>query len=267
MRSSAVVVLVLAVAGSCAGGAEPAVAGEAPTQGTLDARLKEYADLLVSIGEEALRQPRLASPAPCLAHWLAGSDHVVVGVSAAGSAAGLERSDTLRRIGSRDLTGHGEGLWDRAIRALPHGRSSYSVDVDRKGKRLRLVLPCAADRARTVQQAEQTMWTAVARRDWATCIVHGEEMIAAFGTSISPPLIVMTQCATASGMPDARLTAALARTLLVEMVAHPEPQPDLREQLFLTLRQLDAMHAAGDEDYATSVREEMARRGVEPKVR
>lgn len=69
-----------------------------------------------------------------------------------------------------------------------------------------------------------------------------------------------------SGMPDARLTAALAGALLVEMVAHPGPQPDLREQLFLTLRQLDAMHAAGDEDYATSLRAEMVRRGVEPKA-
>jgi hypothetical protein len=267
MRSSAVVVLAIALAGSIPGGAEPAVAGEAPAQGTLDARLKEYADLLVTLGEEALRQPRLASPLPCLAHWLAGSDHVVVGVSAAGSAAGLERSDTLRRIGRRDLTGRGDGLWDTAIRALPHGQPSYAVDVDRKGKRLRLVLPCAADRARTLQQAEQTMWTAVARRDWATCLMQGAEMIAAFGTSISPPLLVMTQCATASGMPDARLTAALARALLVEMVAHPGPQPDLREQLFLTLRQLDAMHAAGDEDYATSLRAEMVRRGVEPKAR
>jgi hypothetical protein len=118
-----------------------------------------------------------------------------------------------------------------------------------------------------LQQAEQTMWTAVARRDWTTCVTQGAEMIAAFGDSISPPLMVMTQCATASGMPDARLTAALARALLVEMVAHPEPQPDLREQLFLTLRQLDAMHEAGDEDYASSLRADMARLGVEPTVR
>jgi hypothetical protein len=92
-------------------------------------------------------------------------------------------------------------------------------------------------------------------------------MIAAFGTDISPPLMVMTQCATASGMPEARLTDALARALLAELIAHPDPQPDLREQLFLTLRQLDAMHAAGDEDYAAKIRAEMARLGVDPRAR
>jgi len=264
MRSLAVVILALALAGSIPGGVE---AGEAPTQGTLDARLKEYADLLVTLGEEALRQPRLASPLPCLAHWLAGSDHVVVGVSEAGSAAGMELSDTLRRIGRHDLTGHGDGLWDAAIRALPHGKSSYAADVDRKGKRLRLVLPCAADRAKTLQQAEQAMWTAVTRRDWTACLTRGAEMMAAFGGAMSPPLLVTSQCATAAGMPDARLTAALARALLTEMVAHPGPQPDLREQLFLTLRQLEAMHAAGDADYATSLRADMVRLGVEPKAR
>ena len=91
--------------------------------------------------------------------------------------------------------------------------------------------------------------------------------MAAFGSAMSPPLMVMSQCATASGMPDARLTAALARALLMEMVAHPGPEPDLREQLFLTVRQLDAMHEAGDEDYATSLRAEMVRLGVEPKAR
>ena len=259
-----VVVLALALAASVPGAVE---GSEAPTQGTLDARLKEYADLFVTLGEEALRQPRLASPLPCLAHWLAGSDHVVVGVSGAGAAAGLERSDTLRRIGGRVLTGRGDGLWDVAMRALATGKPTYAVDVDRHGKRLRLVLPCAADRARTLQQAEQAMWTAVTGRDWTACVKQGAEMIAAFGTAMSPPLMVMTQCATASGMPDAKLTAALGQALLTEMVAHPGPQPDLREQLFLTLRQLEAMHEAGDEDYATSLRAEMVRLGVEPKAR
>jgi hypothetical protein len=76
--------------------------------------------------------------------------------------------------------------------------------------------------------------------------------------------MVMTQCATASGKPDAPLTAALARALMAEMVAHQGPQPDLREQLLLALRQLDAMHATGDEDYATNLRDEMARLGIEP---
>jgi hypothetical protein len=111
------------------------------------------------------------------------------------------------------------------------------------------------------------MWTAVTHRDWTACLTQGAEMMAAFGASMSPPLMVMTQCATASGMPDAKLTAELAGTLLAEMVAHPAPQPDLREQLFLALRQLDAMHAAGDEDYATNLRAEMMKLGVEPKAR
>jgi hypothetical protein len=267
MRSSVVVILAMALAGWMPGGAGSAVAGEPPRQSSLDAHLKEYADLLVTLGEEALRQPRIASPLPCMAHWLATSDHVVVGVSRAGLAAGLERSDTLRRIGGRNLTGRGDGLWDAAMRALPRGRPSYAVDIDRKGKGLRVMLPCAADDARRLQQADQAMWTAVTRRDWAACLTQGAEMMAAFGASMSPPLMVMTQCATASGMPDARLTADLASTLLAELVADPAPQPDLREQLFLALRQLDAMHAAGDEDYATGLRAEMTKLGVEPKAR
>ena len=90
----------------------------------------------------AATTPRLAPS--CLAHWLAGSDHVVVAVSAAGSTAGMERSDRLRRIGGRNLTGRGND-WDTAMRALPRGQASYAVDIDRKGKVLRLVLPCAAE--------------------------------------------------------------------------------------------------------------------------
>jgi hypothetical protein len=107
------------------------------------------------------------------------------------------------------------------------------------------------------------MWTAVTRRDWAACVEQGAEMLEAFGSAFSPPLMVMSQCATASGIPDANLTAALARALLGEMVAHPRPQPDLREQLLLALRQLDAMHAAGGEDLATILRADMAKLGVE----
>jgi hypothetical protein len=76
--------------------------------------------------------------------------------------------------------------------------------------------------------------------------------------------MVMTQCATASGRPDASLTATLARALMAELVAHPGPQPDLREQLRLAVRQLDAMHAAGGEDHATDLRADMARVGIEP---
>jgi hypothetical protein len=267
MRSSAVALLAIALAGLIPPETLRAVAGEMPRQSTLDAHLKEYADLLVTLGDEALRQPRLASPLPCLAHWLAGSDRVVVAVSTAGSVAGLARSDTLRRIGGRDLSGRGDDQWDTAMRALPRGQPSYAVDVDRKGKRLRLALPCAADEATRLQRADRAMWTAVTRRDWTECLSQGAEMLAAFGSAISPPLMVMTQCATAAGMPDGRLTAALARALLAEMVAHPGPQPDLREQLFLALRQLDAMHAAGGEDYATSLRAEMAELGVAPEAR
>jgi hypothetical protein len=259
-----VLLLASACAGLISGAGEPAIAAERRAQGTLDTQLKEFADLLVTLGEEAVRQPRLASPLPCVAHWLAGGDQVVVAVSRAGSDAGLDRSDVLRRIGSRDLTGPGDGRWVTAMRALSLGQPSYAVEVDRKGKRLRLVLPCAADDARTLQQADLAMWTAVTRRDWPACLRHGAEMVAAFGTPTSPPLMVMTQCATASGSPDASLTATLARALMAEMVAHAGPQPDLREQLLLALRQLDAMHAAGGEDHATNLRAEMARLGIAP---
>ena len=267
MRSPFVVVLAIVLTGSIPVWPQPAFARETSRQSTLDAHLKEYADLLVTLGEEALRQPRLAAPLPCLAHWLAGSDHVVVAVSGAGAAAGLERSDTLQRIGGRDLTGPGDDRWDRAMRALPQDQASYAVDIERKGKRFRLALPCAADGARRLQKADLAMWTAVTRRDWTACLSQGAEMIAAFGSAISPPLMVMTQCATASGMPDARLAATLARALMAEMVAHPGPQPDLREQLSLALRQLDAMHASGGEDYATDLRAEMVRLGIEPPAR
>jgi hypothetical protein len=51
---------------------------------------------------------------------------------------------------------------------------------------------------------------------------------------------------------------------MAEMAAHPGPQPDLREQLLLALRQLDAMHAAGGEDYATPLRADMAKLGIQP---
>lgn len=260
MQSSAVVMLATALSALIA----PAFAAASRAQGPLDAHLKEYADLLVTLGEQAVRQPRLASPFPCVAHWLAESDHVVVAVSRAGSGAGLERSDTLRRIGGRDLTGPGDDRWETAMRALPPGQRSYAVEIDRSGRRLRLALPCAADDARRLWAADRAMWTAVTRRDWHACLEQGAEMIAAFGTAISPPLMVMTQCAAASGTPDASLIATLARALMAEMVAHPGPQPDLREQLLLALRQLDAMHAAGGADYATGLRAEAARLGIKP---
>jgi hypothetical protein len=263
MQSSVVVMIALAFAGFVAA-TGPAMAAEPRAQDTLDARLKEYADLLVTLGEQAVRQPRLASPLPCVAHWVAGTDHVVVAVSRAGSAAGLERSDTLRRIGRRELTGRGDDGWEPAMRALPQGQSSYAVEIERKGKTLRLMLPCAADDAKRLQEADLAMWTAVTRRDWAGCVKEGAEMIAAFGSATSPPLMVMTQCATASGTPDATLTATLARALMAEMVAHPGPQPDLREQLLLAVRQLDAMRAAGGEDYATALRADMAKLGIHP---
>ena len=264
MLSAAVVMLAIALAGMIPGGRQPVTAAESRAQSTLEAHLKEYGDLLVTLAEQAVRQPRLASPLPCVAHWLAGNDRVVIAVSRAGSGAGLERSDTLQHIGGRDLTGPGDNRWETAMRALPPNQPSYPVEIDRKGKRLRLVLPCAANDARRLQEADLAMWTAVTHRDWPACVAQGTSMIAAFGSPISPPLMVMTQCATASGMPDASLTATLARALIAEMVAHPGPQPDLREQLFLALRQLDAMHAAGGEDYATNLRADMAKLGIEP---
>ena len=141
MLSSAVVMLATALAGMIPGGRQPVKVGESRAQSTLEAHLKEYGDLLVTLAEQAVRQPRLASPLPCVAHWLAGNDRVVIAVSRAGSSAGLERSDTLRHIGGRDLTGPGDTRWETAMRALPPNQPSYAVAIDRKGKRLRLVLP------------------------------------------------------------------------------------------------------------------------------
>ena len=75
------------------------IAAESRAQGTLDAPLKEYADLFVTLGEQAVRQSRLASPLPCVAHWLAGSDQVIVAVSRAGSErrTGTERHAATHR--------------------------------------------------------------------------------------------------------------------------------------------------------------------------
>jgi hypothetical protein len=243
-------------------GASLSIAAEWRAQGSLDAPLKEFADLLVTLGEQAVRQSRLATPLPCVAHWVGGGDRVIVAVSRTGAARGLERGDTLQRIGGRDLAGRGDDPWPAAMHALSQSQSSYAVEIDRKGKRLRFMLPCATDEAKRLQQADLAMWTAVTLRDWPACLERGAEMIEVFGAPTSPPLMVMTQCATASGRPDAALIARLARALIAEMVAHPGPQPDLREQLLLSLRQLDAMHAAGSEDFATDLRAEMAKAGI-----
>jgi hypothetical protein len=259
--------LEIALASTILIGAEHAAGAASVAQGTPDAPIKEYADLLVTLGEDALRQRRLVAPLPCLAHWVAGGDRVVVAVSKAGSAARLERGDVLLRIGERQLGGPGDDRWETAMRALRPGQSSFAVEIGKRGKRVRLVLPCEADEAVRLRQADLAMWTAVTQRDWTACVKHGEEALAVFGSAISPPLMVMTQCKTASSMPDARLTATLASALLAEMVANPGPQPDLREQLLLALRQLDAMHEAGGEDYATGLRAEMARFGVDPNER
>ena len=259
--------LAIALASAILIGADRAAAAATVAQGTLDASIKEYADLLVTLGEEALRQRRLAAPPPCLAHWVAGSDRVIVAVSKTGSAAGLERGDTLLRIGGRELVGGGDARWETAMRALPRDRPSYDVEIAKRGRRTHLVLSCDADAATRLQQADVAMWTAVTHRDWTACVEHGGETLAVFGSPLSPALMVMTQCKTASGMPDAKLTAALASALLGELVANPSPQPDLREQLLLALRQLDAMHEAGGDDYATRLRAEMTRLGVDPNGR
>src|SRR5687768_2069269 len=82
-----------------------AVAVPAAAQSPAD----EYATLFATLAEQALRDPRLAAPMPCLPHWLAGIDHLIVAVSADGGRAGLERGDSLRRIGTVALTGSGAG--------------------------------------------------------------------------------------------------------------------------------------------------------------
>lgn len=263
MKVSAVsIALVVAL---FAGWPAPGHAQEVPRpQERRAAELEEYTALFVSLARQALAHPRLGSPMPCLPHWVAGNDHVVVAVSAAGTSAGLERGDTLQRIGDTALTGRADGVWDVAMRALNGGSASYAVAVAREGKTVWLLLPCRSGLARQFHQAERSMWTAVTRRDWSGCIEAGNGMIRAFGGALSPPLMIMTRCASAtSGEPHPALTNDLAHALLQEMVAHPSPSPDLREQLFLTLRDLDAVARSGGEDYATALRATMAALGVE----
>jgi len=155
-------------------------------------------------------------------------------------------------------------VWDVAMRTMKSGAASYAVAVARDGTTVRLVLPCRSELARQLHRAERSMWTAVAERDWDGCIQGGNDMIRAFGGTFSPPLMIMTRCASAtSGEADAALTSTLGHALLQEMVAHPNPSPDLREQLFLTLRVLEGIRLSGGEDYATGLRARMAELGME----
>jgi hypothetical protein len=141
--------------------------------------------------------------------------------------------------------------------------------VRRGADAVRLALPCSRDRAAALHEAERAMWTAIAARNWKACMARGEDMIAAFGAAISPPLMVMSQCAAAvPGESDPSLLNTLAHALLSEMTAHPDPAPevraDMREQLFLVLRDLERIRLAGGVDYATALRGEMSARGVVP---
>jgi hypothetical protein len=229
----------------------------------------DHISLLVTLAGEALRQPRLAAPMPCLAHWLAGNDHVVLAVSLTGQAAGLAPGDTLQRIGVRRLTGRAEGVWDAALRALPAGTQGYTVEVSRAARNIPLTLPCSPTDAKAFHEAERSMWTAITRRDWAACAAAGAAMIDAFGSDISPPLMIMNQCAAAqAGAPQAASTYRLARALLGEMTAHPDPpievRADMREQLFLALRDLERLEPGAAGDYAAKLRDQMRSRGVTP---
>ena len=225
----------------------------------------EYATLFATLAEQALRDPRLGAPMPCLPHWLAGSDHLVVAVSASGGQAGLERGDRLTRIGTVTLTGSGAGLWDAAIRALGRGQARYRVDVMRAGRSVQLELPCDGDRAKRLFAAERGMWTSITQRAWDSCVTRGTEMVEAFGTDFSPPLMIMTRCTAAQSLrPDVALVNRLAHALLAELTADPQPSPDLREQLLLTLRDLDDSRAAGGTDYATPLRTRMQQLGIMP---
>ncbi len=223
----------------------------AQPQAARTAELEEYIALFQSLAQDALASPRLADPFPCLPHWLAGSDHVVVAVSAAGTAAGLAPGDTLRRIEDIALTGRADGLWDAAIRSMKTRGATYQVTVSREGSSVLLDVPCSPDLARASRDAERAMWTAVANGEWTGCIAAGRTMMRVFGAPLSPALMIMTRCSSAtSGSPDPGMSGELGHALLREMVAHPRPSPDLREQLFLTLRDLDAAAAAGAQDHA-----------------
>lgn len=252
--------VLLAVAALACPAAAAAQAGAVPDAAErAQASLDEYRMLLVGLARQVLAGERLAHPLPCLPHWMAGADHVVVAVSAPGAVAGLGPGDTLERIDDTALTGRPGALWDAVLRRMAPGSSSYTVEVSRGGAARQLTLPCSPARAVRLHDAERAMWTAVTRRDWTACRAHGQEMIDAFGAPFSPPLLVMTRCVAAAPEADPALTYALATTLLDELVAHPAPSPDQREQLDMTLRTLDATGAGSD---ATALRARMAALGV-----
>ncbi len=239
------------------------MAGIAP--GAAQSPSDEYAALFVTLAEQALRDSRLSAAMPCLPHWLAGSNHLVVAVSMDGSRAGLARGDRLRQIGTVTLTGSGTGLWDAAVRALSRGQPRYRVDVVRDGRGVQLDLPCAADRAERLFTAEREMWTSITRRAWDLCVARGADMVDAFGADFSPPLMIMARCTAArSSGADAAVVNRLAHALLSELASDPQPSPDLHEQLLLTLRDLDDSRAAGGTDYATPLRTRMLQLGIMP---
>ncbi len=243
---------------AAAGSQDGASRGAAPARRS--AQLEEYTGLFVSLARQALADSRLASPMPCLPHWLAANDHVVVAVSSAGIGAGLELGDRLERVGDTELTGRADGVWDVAMRSMRTATASYAVAVERDGRTVRLMLPCRSELARQLHRAERSLWTAVTERDWNGCIQGGNDMIRAFGGAFSPPLMIMTRCASATGGDNAALTSRLGHALLQEMVAHPNPSPDVREQLHLTLRDLETV--SGGEDYAATLRTRMAELGA-----
>jgi hypothetical protein len=228
---------------------------------TVDSR-EEYIGLFVAVASDALRDPRLTTPMPCLPHWLATDEHEIVAVSGAAASA-LRPGDRIDRVEQIRLTGQAGRTWESALRALPRGTPSYRVELTRRGAPVRATLPCRADDARRMQEAEIAMWRSVVERNWMSCRANGEEMLRVFGAPFSPPLMIMTRCAAASDDgPDAALTGTLGLALLHEMVAQAAPSPDTREQLYLTLRELDAVGGPDGAAAAAALRDEMSRLGV-----
>lgn len=263
-RSLITGLVVLALASLAGGQTGLSAAAGAATQQPQNA-LDEYIGLFVALARDALDDARLQAAMPCLPHWVAGNDHIVVAVSGPGGSAGLRPGDTLHNIEGIPMAQNGGSLWDAAMRGLPSNLSSFTVAVSTRGALHQLTLPCAADRSLRLHTAERGMWTAIAERDWTACIDSGREILQAFGAPFSPALMVMTRCASArQDGPDAALTNALARALLEELVSHPQPSADLRDQLLFTIRELDALDAANGTDDAAALRSEMGRLGLDP---
>lgn len=207
-----------------------------PTQGVTQSK-----DLQAQLVEDAQRElagPYQAAPFNCLDPWLAGPDGVVAALPPWASAAGLRMGDTLRKI--QGLPVNGPDYWIAAMRALPSGLSYFDVEVMRASQVHTIRLPCRSHLP--YYQAERRRLLAASRRDWKGCVAASEDVLSAFGATVSPPLSMAVLCASADGQGDkaSQYGYQYGVAAIHEMSVLPAAQrATSREILIAMIQQLD----------------------------